>query len=512
MVLWQGCRTNGGAGLCSPVVNLQEGQLVTPALRLRRLLGKGGMGSVWLADQLALQTQVAVKFLSPEMTASPDAIERFKREATAAAQIRSPHVVQTLDHGLTSEGVPYIVLELLEGEELGARMEREPRLPVPLVALIVSQTCKALSKAHSLSIVHRDIKPDNIYLVDVDGEPFVKVLDFGIAKKTDEASLKMTSTNAIIGTPYYMSPEQAFSSKSVDARADLWALAVVAYFALVGDVPFNGETVGAICLAIDRAKYRPVTELRPELPASLDDWFARAFARNIEKRFGSAREMADAFAVAVGEELSGPASTVLPSRRLSAVPSQGEGRSRLLLPAILVGVFLALGGGLAIGISSRDAAPAAPSASAAVASAPRAISSPVAPAASVSSAPAEPPVVPAVSAASSAPAPAGSSPRTPARSTGKPPAGGPPATPPVAPPSPPSPPAAPTSKDRGFLFFPLALRCRPPGRFPVAGASPRGGRAHRRRQGDRPFPHGRRRQEGRLGGSPGGPQGLQGCR
>jgi serine/threonine protein kinase len=349
-------RPNRGSELCWRVVDLKEGQLVTPTLRLNKLLGQGGMGSVWLAEHLALQTQVAVKFLSPEMASSPDAIERFKREATAAAQIRSPHVVQTLDHGITTNGVPFIVLELLEGEELGARMEREPRLPLGLVAQVVSQACKALSKAHSLSIVHRDIKPENIYLVDVDGEPFVKVLDFGIAKRTDGASLKMTSTNAMIGTPYYMSPEQAFSSKDVDGRTDLWALAVVAYYALVGDVPFQGETVGAICIAIDRATYTPVTRLRPELPATLDDWFARAFARKIDKRFASAREMADAFLVAAGDEVSGPMSSVWASRGGSAVPPS-PARSRWLVPSLFVAILLALGGGLALGLA-RSSEPA----------------------------------------------------------------------------------------------------------------------------------------------------------
>jgi serine/threonine-protein kinase len=420
-------------------VDLAQGQMITPTLRLNRLLGRGGMGSVWLADQLALQTQVAVKFLSPEMAASPDAIERFKREATAAAQIRSPHVVQTLDHGITPEGVPYIVLELLEGEELGARMEREPRLPVALVALVVSQACKALAKAHSLNIVHRDIKPDNLFLVDVDGEPFVKILDFGIAKKTDENSLKMTSTNAMIGTPYYMSPEQAFSSKDVDARADLWALAVVAYYALVGDVPFSGETVGAICLAIDKAQYTPVTRLRPELPPALDAWFARAFARKLEKRFASAREMADAFQAAVGEEVSGPMSAAWASRGASTLPPAPT-RSRWLLPALFVGMLLALGGGLALGLSrsSEVSATPAPSASLAPAEPAVAASAPELPAA-----PAAPSPSPAPSATEQPPPLAGTTSPRPSVPKTKPP-------PPTKTSPPASPPPVATSKDRGF--------------------------------------------------------------
>lgn len=451
-------------------MDLKEGQLVTPTLRLNKLLGQGGMGSVWLAEHLALQTQVAVKFLSPEMAASPDAIERFKREATAAAQIRSPHVVQTLDHGIMTGGIPFIVLELLEGEELGARMEREPRLPLGLVAQVVSQVCKALSKAHSLSIVHRDIKPENIYLVDVDGEPFVKVLDFGIAKRTDGASLKMTSTNAMIGTPYYMSPEQAFSSKDVDGRTDLWALAVVAYYALVGDVPFQGETVGAICIAIDRATYTPVTRLRPELPATLDDWFARAFARKIDKRFGSAREMADAFLVAAGDEVSGPMSSVWASRGGSAVPPSPT-RSRWLVPALFVGVLLALGGGLALGLArspepasaaTSSTSPPAPTqttattASAAISTAGAAAATP--PAATTATPPAATTATTAGAAtttATSTEIPATAvppNPTAPKKSPEKPGiAVSPPPTPSPTTPPPKPPPAAPAdTKDRGF--------------------------------------------------------------
>ena len=427
--------------------------MISPTLRLSRLLGQGGMGSVWLADHLALQTQVAVKFLSQEMAASPEAIERFKREATAAAQIRSPHVVQTLDHGITADGVPYIVLELLEGEELGARMEREPRLPVALVALVVSQVCKALAKAHSLNIVHRDIKPDNIFLVDVDGEPFVKVLDFGIAKKTGESSLKMTSTNAMIGTPYYMSPEQAFSSKDVDARTDLWALAVVAYYALVGDVPFSGETVGAICLAIDKAQYTPVTQLRPELPPALDAWFARAFARKLDKRFASAREMADAFQAAIGDEVSAPMSAAWASRRPSALPPAPT-RSRWMLPALLAGVLLALGGGLALGLSrpSKVAATPAPSASLTSTEPPA-----VAPSAPEPSATAAPSPSPPLSAAEQPPSLPGTPPSKPGVPRTNPPpppkktnslSPPPPVTTRESPPAPPPP--VTTSKDRGF--------------------------------------------------------------
>jgi serine/threonine-protein kinase len=182
---------------------------------------------------------------------------------------------------------------------------------------VLVQTCKALTKAHGMGVVHRDIKPDNLFLVDMDGEPFVKVLDFGIAKQTTLGVTDMTATNTMIGTPYYMSPEQALSSKNVDARADLWALAVLLYLSLTGTLPFDGETIGAICVAIDRAEFVPVSRLRPDLPAALDGWFSRAFARKIDRRFASAREMSEGFLQAVGEEA--PASMLLSAR--SSLPS-----------------------------------------------------------------------------------------------------------------------------------------------------------------------------------------------
>jgi eukaryotic-like serine/threonine-protein kinase len=283
-------------------MELREGQLVTPTIRLLKLLGQGGMGSVWTAENTSLQTQVAVKFLSKQIAGVGEAVARFKQEATAAAQIRSPHVVQIFDHGVTDDGAPYMVMELLDGEDLGHRLERAGVLAPSEACTVVTHACRALSRAHAAKIVHRDIKPENLFLTDSDGELFVKVLDFGIAKRDDGGVTNMTSTGAMIGTPYYMSPEQALSSKSVDHRADIWSLAVVTYYALTGQVPFPGETVGAVCVALDRAEFTPPSQLRPSLPPALDAWFATALARKPDQRFGSAREMADQFAIAIGDE------------------------------------------------------------------------------------------------------------------------------------------------------------------------------------------------------------------
>jgi serine/threonine protein kinase len=272
-------------------MSLGPGTLIGSNVRLVRVLGHGGMGSIWIAEHLTLHTQVAVKFMTAEVAKNPEAVARFTREASAAAQIKSPHVVQTFDHGLTDEDVPYIVMELLEGEDLARRIQRHGRIAPHEVAQIVTQVSKALHRAHTLGIVHRDIKPENIFLTDVDGDLLVKVLDFGIAKRSQDAGFNMTSTGAMVGTPYYMSPEQVMSAKSVDFRSDLWSLAVVTYHALTGKVPFEAETVGALCVAINAAEFVPPSRLDQRLLPSVDTWFRKALARDPLHRFQSARDL-----------------------------------------------------------------------------------------------------------------------------------------------------------------------------------------------------------------------------
>lgn len=278
---------------------LGAGAQVGDKLKLIRLIAKGGMGSVWLAEHLGLDTNVAVKFMSPEAVQHPEAVERFRREATAAAKIKSPHVVQILDHGVASDGAPYIVMELLEGDDLGRRIQKVGALDLPLVVEIIRQTCKALGRAHQLGIVHRDIKPENIFLTESDGELLVKVLDFGIAKNIDQgANFSMTTTGVTIGSPYYMSPEQLMSAKGADTRSDLWSLGVVTYHALTGVVPFDGETMAALCVAINAADYVPPSKRRPDLPPTIDEFVAKLLARNPDDRFQSAKEVSHGFLLA----------------------------------------------------------------------------------------------------------------------------------------------------------------------------------------------------------------------
>jgi serine/threonine-protein kinase len=284
------------------------------------------MGSVWVADHLALNTQVAIKFMSPAYLENRDLVQRFRTEAMAAAQIKSPHVAQVFDHGFMTDGTPYIVMELLEGEDLKRRIRREGPLPPREVSLIIAQAAKALSRAHQVGIVHRDIKPDNIFLTYIDGELLVKVLDFGIAKLGAGSEMGgATTTGSMMGTPLYMSPEQLLSAKRVDHRADLWSLAVVAYHALTGRVPFNGETVGSLSVAVHGGVFEVPSRLRPGLSPALDAWFQRALRKDPNERFATAKELAETLDAAIAGQMA-------PMR--APMASYAEGATSAQMPAM----------------------------------------------------------------------------------------------------------------------------------------------------------------------------------
>lgn len=317
-------------------MELDVGTQVTANVRLVELLGEGGMGSVWVAEHEGLQTRVAVKFIAADLIREdPTLLERFNREAALTAQIKSPNVVQTFDHGVMDDGRPYIVMELLDGEPLSALMKRDGQLSIDQTEAVVRQTGKALARAHKLDIVHRDIKPENLFLEDDEDEELflLKVLDFGIAKQTNLAQpSNVTSTNMMVGTPEYMSPEQVLSSKTVDGQADCWSLAVVAYRCLTAGVPFTGETVGAVAVAIASGVFTPVTHYRPDLPPTIDAWFARALTVDPKGRFSSAREMARAFSAAArGQAID--ASTPEVAQLYASEPPPGMGSPVAGIPA-----------------------------------------------------------------------------------------------------------------------------------------------------------------------------------
>jgi serine/threonine-protein kinase len=297
------------------------GMMVTSNVRLLRPLGEGGMGSVWVAEHLSLRTNVVVKFMAEDLAKSPEALARFSREAAAASQVKSPHVVQMFDHGVLDTGAPYIVMELLEGRDLEQQLRASGPLQPREVVAIVAQLARALAKAHERGIMHRDIKPSNVFLCDAGGgELFVKLLDFGIAKGPGSGGGvgivgSTTRTGSFIGSPFYMSPEQVIGAKTIDFKTDLWSLGVVAFEALTGDKPFFAETVGALALKIHRDPIPIPSEVKPGLAPAVDAWFARACAREPAERYASAKDMAEALAVAVTGEF------IAPGLRVDSVPT-----------------------------------------------------------------------------------------------------------------------------------------------------------------------------------------------
>ena len=274
--------------------------MVTAYVRLANPIGRGRMGDVWSADHLAMNKKVAVKFVGAADNAEIDqeALERFRLEAHASAQIDSPHAVQIFDYGVMEGSVPYLVMEFLQGETLTARLERAPHgLATDQAAKVIAEVASALSVAHAHGIVHRDIKPDNIFIAQSRQGEVTKVLDFGIAKRSGPEQQRLTVRGVVMGSPEHMSPEQV-ADKDVDPQFDLWALAVVAYKCVVGAPPFTGSGVGQVFQSIINATYKPATQGRRDLPAALDGFFARAFELEPTRRFGSAGELASAFHVA----------------------------------------------------------------------------------------------------------------------------------------------------------------------------------------------------------------------
>jgi eukaryotic-like serine/threonine-protein kinase len=272
------------------------GKVLANKYRLESHLGEGGFGTIWRAHHLVLEAPVAVKLIDPDIASDEAATERFLREAKAAASLRSPHVVQILDYGV-EEHQPFIVMELLEGENLAQRIKRVGRLEAPETVRIVTQVARAIGRAHEMGIVHRDLKPDNVFLIKNDDEEVAKVLDFGLAKVDatrlgHKAKGSVTRTGSLMGTPYYMSPEQAQGNKEVDFRSDLWSLGVMVFEALTGKRPFMSDGLGELVLQICVRPLPVPSEFAPVHPA-LDLWFAHACAREPEERYQSARELAD---------------------------------------------------------------------------------------------------------------------------------------------------------------------------------------------------------------------------
>jgi eukaryotic-like serine/threonine-protein kinase len=313
-------------------MNIDVGHIVAGKYEIVQLLGRGAMGEVWLARHITLGGEFAVKLMEPADESAFEAASRFQLEAQIAAKLsrRTRHIVSVSDHG-EEDGIAYLVMERLEGESLESRVSRKGPVPPAEVAALLGQVGRALVLAHEEGFIHRDLKPANLWLGrDEDGKMLAKILDFGIARSMKPfrtRSPHATSKDAVLGTPSYMSPEQARGLPGLDHRCDLWALCVSAYEALAGELPFNGQTVEDVFLQICTFKWTPIRQYRPELPQAIEDFFARAFAPDVDARFSNARELAAAFATAAG--LSPPAIAPPPDLSITPPPRQLAPRAEL---------------------------------------------------------------------------------------------------------------------------------------------------------------------------------------
>ncbi|MBW2526225.1 MAG: protein kinase [Deltaproteobacteria bacterium] len=282
----------------------EQGEVLAGRFKLIEPLGKGGMATVWRAEHVELGSSVAVKLIAQDVAASERGLNRFKREAKAAAALTSAHVVQIFDFGVHDDR-PYIAMELLEGESLAQRLAREGTISPQLTGRVLIHVARAIHKAHEAGILHRDLKPDNVFIThDDDGQELCKVLDFGVAKVLNsEVIAKIpshTSTGSLVGSPFYMSPEQIRGHKDIDPRSDLWAIGVIAYECLVGRRPFVGQSLGDLVMSVC-SDPMPWPSTKGCDLEGFDDWFGKACARKPDDRFQSAKELARSFSELVGE-------------------------------------------------------------------------------------------------------------------------------------------------------------------------------------------------------------------
>ncbi len=295
--------------------------MVTPQVRLNRPLGEGGMGSLWVADHLAMQCEVAVKFVFMDLAAEdPTILERFEREAEVLVQLDHPNIVKLFEQGKTDDGNPFIVMELLLGETLVDRLERHGEMTPAQVGHLLDQLASGLDHVHKKGIIHRDLKAENIFLVGPDSQPQIKILDFGLSRPPgDPGDKKLTAVGTLVGTAEFMSPEQIVSSMDVNHSADLWGMAVLAYMMLLAARPFEGEKLSDVLLAVRLAKFERPTAVLSGLPPALDDWFARSFDINFKRRFQSALEASAAWHAAMAAP--GPGAQPAPAPAVPAAPA-----------------------------------------------------------------------------------------------------------------------------------------------------------------------------------------------
>jgi serine/threonine-protein kinase len=277
------------------------GETIADKYRIEGLLGRGGMGAVYRATNLRISKRVALKFLERDAARDLDAVTRFQREAEAASAVESAHIVEIFDSGRTDDGRPYLVMEMLSGEDLRTRLRREERLPLPETVHMTGQVLRALSRAHAAGIVHRDLKPDNIFLCRRDDDPmFVKIVDFGISKVAPKTNTvdTLTRRGTVLGTALYMSPEQAQAFRDIDGRSDLFGLGAIVYECLAGRPPHTGSAYEAILIDICTKDAADVRTHNPDVPEAVAEVLKKALARERDQRFQTATEFYDALALA----------------------------------------------------------------------------------------------------------------------------------------------------------------------------------------------------------------------
>jgi eukaryotic-like serine/threonine-protein kinase len=305
--------------MSEPAPTLPVGTVVAGKLRILRTLGVGGMGTVYEVEHELTRHRRALKLLHPEFASNAHVVARFLREASAAGRIGSPHIVETFDAGSLETGEPYLVMELLDGQSLGAILDEVGRVSERDALAWLTQACDGVQAAHAAGIIHRDIKPDNLF---VERTGRVKILDFGISKFDPRLTGEHQLTGDLtLGTPFYMAPEQTSKTSSVDARADVYALGVVLYEAVTGKKPFEAETYPQLIVQIHEGDYEPASSIVAS-STLLDDIIAKAMAREPAQRFQSAAELASALrelAVATERAAAAPAKSAVAGQAPFAV-------------------------------------------------------------------------------------------------------------------------------------------------------------------------------------------------